>query len=95
MTKKIRKFITYIFQKKANEQVLNVLLITKGDDSHYVFIKDIEKLLSSQIRTKNKGKKHIYLHCFQNFTREDVLKKHKTLCMKINGTQAAEYEERV
>ena len=93
--KKKRKFITYIFQKKTNEQVLNVLLITKGDDSHYVFIKDIEKLLSSQIRTKTKGKKHICLHCIQNFTSEDVLKKHKTLCMKINGTQAAEYEERV
>ena len=33
------------------------------------------------------------MHCLQNFTSEDVLNKHKELCIKINGTQAAIYDE--
>ena len=79
--------------KKSNWQVLNVLLTSNGEKNYYVFIKDIEKLLSSQLKTKNKGKKHICFSCLQNFTREDVLNNHKKGCLEINGDQAAEYEE--
>ena len=69
-------FPLYISQK-SNKLTFNVLLITKEDKSHYVFIKGINKLLSSQLRTKNKGKKHICLACLENFIIEDVLIKHK------------------
>ena len=69
-------FPFYISQK-SNKLTFNVLLITKEDKSHYVFIKGINKLLSSQLRTKNKGKKHICLACLENFIIEDVLIKHK------------------
>ena len=31
--------------KKSNEQVLNVLSIKNGQDSHYVFIKDFNRLM--------------------------------------------------
>ena len=39
--------------RKSNQQKLNVLLISNGEKNHYVFIKDAEKLLSAQLRTKN------------------------------------------
>ena len=88
-----KKIYPLYISEKFIKQLLNALLITDEDKSHYVFIKDIEKLLSLQLPTKNVHKKHICLHCLQNFTSEDVLNKHKELCIKINGTQAAIYDE--
>ena len=52
--------------KKSNEQVLNVLLISNGDKSHYAFIKDFNRLMYS--RTKHKDRKHFCMSCFLNFT---------------------------
>ena len=51
-------YLLYI-SKKSYNQTLNLLLITEKDKSHYVFIKDFNRLMSS--RTKNKDKKHYYL----------------------------------
>ena len=73
-TKKV--FPIYI-SKKSNQSVLNVLLISNDEKNHYVFIKDIEKLPSSQLRTKDKGKKHLYFSCLQNFTSEGALSNYK------------------
>ena len=42
--------------KKSYHLTLNLLLITKKDKFHYVFIKDLNRLMFS--RTKHKGKKH-------------------------------------
>ena len=49
-------------------QTLNLLLITEKDKSHYVFIKDFNKLMLS--RTKNKNKNHHCMSCLQSFTTE-------------------------
>ena len=38
--------------KKSNEQVLKVLLISNEEKSHYVFIKDFNRLMYSQMKTK-------------------------------------------
>ena len=57
-----------MFQKKSNTQVLNSLLITQDDKSHYVFIKDFNKLMYSN--TKCKDKKRYCMHCLQIFTTE-------------------------
>ena len=46
------KFFHYLFQKKSNEQVLNVLLISSEEKSHYVFIKDFNRLMYSEVKTK-------------------------------------------
>ena len=54
--------------KKSHTQTLNLLLITEKDKSHYVFIKDFNKLMLS--RTKNKNKKHHCMSCLQSFTTE-------------------------
>ena len=52
--------------KKSNEQVLNVLLISNKEKSHYVFIKDFNRLMFS--KTKDAHKKHFSMSCLQNFT---------------------------
>ena len=39
--------------KKSNTQVLNILLITNEEKSHYVFIKDFDRLMYSKAKTKN------------------------------------------
>ena len=69
------KFILYTFQKKYYDQTLNLLLITEKDESHYVFIKDFNRLMFS--RTKHKHKKHYCMLCLQNVTTEEILYNHK------------------
>ena len=50
--------------KKSYHLTLNLLLITKKDKFHYVFIKDFNRLIFS--RTKHKGKKHYCMSCLQS-----------------------------
>ena len=57
------------------DQTLNLLLITEEDKSHYVFIKDFNRLMFS--RTKHKSKKHYCMSSLQNFTTEEILSNHK------------------
>ena len=61
--------------KKSYDQTLNLLLITKKGKSHYVFIKDLNGLMFS--RTKHKDKKHHCMSCLQSFTIEEILSNHK------------------
>lgn len=41
-------------------------------------------------QTKHKEKKHFCMYCLQQFSSLEVLNKHKTNCMVINGKQAIE-----
>ena len=87
-----RVFALYV-SKKVNEQVLNVLLIkNENDESHYVLIKDFNRLMYSQIKTKNIDKKHFCMSCLQNFTTKEILNNHRERCLLINDTQAVKYE---
>ena len=86
-----RVFSLYV-SKKSNEQELNVLLISNEEKSHYVFIKDFNRLMYSQIKTKNVHKKHFCMSCLQNFATKEILNKHKEQCILINDTQAVKYE---
>ena len=45
------EFSLYMFQKKSNEQVLNILLISNKEKSHYVLIKDFNQLMYSKKAT--------------------------------------------
>ena len=76
--------------KKSNEQVLNVLLISNEEKSHYVFIKDFNRLMYS--KTKHKDRKHFCMSCLQNFTTKEILNNHKEGCSLINETEAVKYE---
>ena len=86
-----RVFSLYV-SKKSNEQVLNVLLISNEEKSHYVFIKDFNRLMYSEVKTKNQHKKHFCMSCLQNFTTKEILNSHRERCLLINDTQAVKYE---
>ena len=46
--------------KKLNEQQLNILLIRNEEPSHYVLVKDFNRLMYS--KTKYKDRKHFCCH---------------------------------
>ena len=75
-----------------NEESLNVLLISNEEKSHYVFIKDFNRLMYSEVKTKNQHKKHFCMSCLQNFTTKEILNNHRERCLLINDTQAVKYE---
>ena len=76
--------------KTFNEQVLNVLLTSNEEKSHYVFIKDFNTLMYSEVNTKNAHKKHFWMSCLQNF--KEILNNDRKHCLLINDTQAVKYE---
>ena len=71
---------------------MELLLITKGINKHYVLIKDFNKFMFRQ--TKHEHRKHFCMHCLQCFSREDVLTEHKNNCISINGEQAIKMPEK-
>ena len=75
----------YISKEKFIDH-MELLLITEGTKTHYVLIKDFNKLMYNQ--TKHKERKHFCMHCLQCFSSERVLNNHKGNCIQLNGTQA-------
>ena len=87
-----RVFPLYV-PKKFNEQVLNILLTkNENNEPHYVLIKDFNRLVYLQIKTKNVHKKHFCMSCLQNFTTKEILNSHRERCLLINSAQAVKYE---
>ena len=84
------KIYPLYISKKSYNQTLNLLLITEKDKSHYVFIKDFNRLMFS--KTKHKDKKHFCMSCLQNFSTKEILNNHRKQCLLINGCQAVNYE---
>ena len=84
------KVYSLYISKKSYNQTLNLLLITEKSKSHYVFIKDFNRLMFS--RTKHKDKKRHCMSCLQSFTKEEILNQHKKQCLLISGCQAVNYE---
>ena len=71
---------------------LDLLLISNGFTSHYVYIKDFNRLMFNKIR--HKGKKYfceIFLQCFSS---KSVLNDHKKNCLLINGGQNVKLEKK-
>ena len=87
----IIEFFFIICIKKSNEQELNILLISSEEKSHYVLIKDFNRLMYS--KTKQKDKKHFCMACLQNFTTKEILNNHRERYLSINGAQATIYEK--
>ena len=70
--------LIYRRTKNTNaEHKLNLLLLDEGDKSHYVFIKNYDRLLGSQTN-KKKIQKHHCFHCGHGFMNEKLLKEHET-----------------
>ena len=64
---------------------MDLLLIFKDNKSHYVYIKDFNRLMFN--KTENKNKKYFCRCCLQCFSSEKVLTDHKENCLAINGKQ--------
>ena len=78
--------------KEKHEDHMELLLITKDENKHYVLIKDFNKFMYNQ--TKHKDKKHFCMHCLQCFSSESVLNNHKDNCIQVNGTQAVKMPDK-
>ena len=75
----------YVSKEKFDD-VLNLLLISEDENKHYCLIKDFNRFMFSKNKTQHK--KHLCTHCLQCFSKEEILSKHKEICMEINGKQA-------
>ena len=87
-----QKFPIYISKEKYQDH-MELLLITEGENKHYVLIKDFNKFMFNQ--TKHEHRKYFCMYCLQCFSREDVLTEHKNNCISINGQQAINMPEKV
>ena len=72
---------------------MDLLLLIDNEKSHYIYIKDFDRFIFH--RTKNKNKKWLCKSCLQCFSSENVLIKHKEICLSINGKQSVKLEERI
>ena len=86
-----QKFPIYISKEKYQDH-MELLLITEGENKHYVLIKDFNKFMFNQ--TKHEHRKYFCMYCLQCFSREDVLTEHKNNCISINGKQAINMPEK-
>ena len=57
----------------------NLMLITENNHKHYVAIKSISRLLSTQ-NSKHKGKEYYCMNCLQGFTEESSRDEHVCYC---------------
>ena len=64
---------------------IDLLIITNENKSHYVCIKDFNRIMCNKTNCKNK--KHFCKYCLHCFSSERVLAEHKETCLKINGKQ--------
>ena len=67
------------------------MLINSGDKSHYVYIKDFNRFMFHN--TKSKNKKYFCKSCLQCFSSEIALTKQKEDCLSINGAQSTKVEK--
>ena len=74
----------YLSDKKFKDTMDLLLLI--DDQSHYVYIKDFNTFMFH--KTKHKNKKWFCKSCLQCFSSENILIKHKEVCLRINGQQS-------
>ena len=69
---------------KGNEKIIDLLLISDtNNNSHYVWIKDLSRLLSYDLSTKN-GKKYKCRNCLPFKYSEEALAEHRNLCLQAN-----------
>ena len=69
--------------RKEYDDCMNLLMIHEGDRSHYVYVKDFNRLMLKA--NKHQGKKWFCMRCLQHFSSEIILVKHKGDCLVVNG----------
>ena len=76
-------------QKFGNS--MDLLLVTNGDKSHYVHIKDFNRFMFH--KTKIENKKYFCRRCLQCFNSKSLLAKHREDCLSINCAQSVRLEK--
>ena len=69
-------------ERPASIAQINLLLIYEGPKSHYVWIKNLNRLLLYG-QTKYHGRKHFCERCLHGYTAEDLLQRHIPECKGI------------
>ena len=69
----------YTKSKEGRKHNIILLLITKKNNSHYCLVKNLSRLLSSQV-TKHNGKAYFCLNCFNSYQTQEKLDHHKEYC---------------
>ena len=70
----------YICRKGRNyENVLNLMIITEGEQKHYVAIKSLSRLLSKK-NSKHDKKQYFCINCLQGFWKEEARNEHTVYC---------------
>ena len=80
-------FPIYIWDQKFKKSI-DFLLVIDENKSHYVYIKDSDRFMLH--KTKNKNKKYFYKSCL---LLQNVLTKHKKVCLSINGAISVRLEK--
>ena len=70
-------YLVYLSDQKFDDS-MGLLLISNNFTSHYVYIKDFNRLMFN--KTKNKNKKYFCKSCLQCCSSEIVLSEHKKDC---------------
>ena len=84
-------FPIYVSDQKF-ENSMDLLLVTDGVKSHYVYIRDFDWFMFR--KTKNKNKTCFCKSCLQCFSSKNKLAQHKKVCLSINGTDSVRSEKR-
>ena len=90
MLRKQAVFAIHISDQEI-ESSMDLLLVIDENKSHYVYIKDFDRFMFHQ--TKSKNKKYFCKSCLQCFSRKNVLTEHKEVCLYINGAQYVALEK--
>ena len=64
----------------SNRIAINLMLISSGNQQHYVLIKNMSRLVGMQTN-KHKGKTYICLNCFNTFSLKKSFKQHTEFCL--------------
>ena len=80
-----------LFKAPEGQHKINLLLIADDVKKHYCLIKDMSKLLSSQI-TKHNGSIHICLRCLNAFKTNEKLEIQKEICQSNEFIEMPEEE---
>ena len=65
--------------KRANDKTINLLLISERENQHYCWIKNMSRLLTSQI-SKHRTRRFYCLRCLNSFYTAESLEKHDLYC---------------
>ena len=70
---------------------MDLLLVTDGYKSHYVYIRDFNRFLFH--KTKNKNKTCFWKSCWKCVSSKHKLTEHKEVCLSISGAQSVRLEK--